>query len=404
MANFRYRAIAPTGEILQGVMEAATKDEVVAKLQEQGNVPIEAQLADKSAASIVGLLGSSSGVSADQIGTFTEQLANLLGAGLPLDRALQILLDLAENDKMKRLVTRIRDSVRGGSSLSVALENQGGAFTKLYINMVRAGEMGGTLDKTLRQLAEYLKRSKELRSSVVSALIYPILLLLMAGGSLIFMLTYVVPKLQPIFDQLGGELPLLTKMVLALAAVLRYGWWVIIVGAIATVLYFRKQMSEPATRRIWDARLLKVFGVGDLLCKMDTARLVRTAGTLLKNGVPLLSTLTIAKNVLTNSVLQDAVETASKDVKTGGSLAPALAQTKLFPKLAIQMVTVGEETGQLDDMLLKVADVYDYEVKTTVDRLLAIFVPALTLFLAGFIAIIVSSMIMAIMSINNLVG
>jgi general secretion pathway protein F len=189
-----------------------------------------------------------------------------------------------------------------------------------------------------------------------------------------------------------------------LAATLRYGWWVIIMLAIATVLYFRKQMSEPQTRRIWDGRLLRSFGVGDLLCKMDTARLVRTAGTLLKNGVPLLSTLTIARNVLGNSVLQDAVEAASKNVKTGGSLAPALAQTKLFPKLALQMVTVGEETGQLDEMLLKVADVYDAEVKTTVDRLLAMFVPALTLFLAGFIAVIVTSMIMAIMSINNLVG
>jgi general secretion pathway protein F len=404
MPSFRYRAIAPTGEILQGVLEAATKDEVIAKLQEQGNTPIEAQLADKAGASLSALLGNSSGVTADQIGMFTEQLANLLGAGLPLDRALQILLDLAETDKMKRLVTRIRDAVRGGSSLSVAMENQGGAFTKLYINMVRAGEMGGTLDRTLRQLAEYLKRSKELRSNVVSALIYPCLLLVMAGGSLLFMLTYVVPKLQPIFDQLGGELPLLTRMVLGLAAVLRYGWWLLILGAVGLVIYFRKQMSEPATRRIWDARFLRLFGVGELLQKMDTARLVRTAGTLLKNGVPLLSTLTIAKNVLTNTVLQDAVEAASKNVKTGGSLAPALMQTKLFPKLALQMVTVGEETGQLDDMLLKVADVYDYEVKTTVDRLLAMFVPALTLFLAGFIAVIVTSMIMAIMSLNNLVG
>jgi general secretion pathway protein F len=404
MPQFRYRAIAPTGEILQGILEASTQEEVIYKLQEQGNVPIEAQLADKAAVSLRGLLGNSAGVSAQQVGMFTEQLANLLGAGLPLDRALQILMDLAENEKMKRLVQRIRDSVRGGSALSVAMENQGGAFSKLYINMVRAGEMGGTLDRTLRQLSEYLKRSEELKSGVVSALIYPLLLLLMAGGSLVFMLTYVVPKLQPIFDQLGGELPLLTQFVLLMAATLRYGWWVLLLLALGTSIYFRKQMSEPATRRKWDARFLNLSGIGDLLCKMDTARLVRTGGTLLKNGVPLLSTLNIAKNVLTNTVLQDAVEIASKNVKTGGGLAPALAQTKLFPKLALQMVTVGEETGQLDDMLLKVADVYDKEVKTTVDRLLALFVPVLTLFLAGFIGMIVTSMIMAIMSINNLVG
>jgi general secretion pathway protein F len=404
MPSFRYRAIAPTGEILQGVMEASSREDVISKIQEQGNVPIEADSADKAQTSIRGLLSSSGGVTADQISTFTEQLANLMGAGLPLDRALQILLDLAENDKMKRLVTRIRDAVRGGSSLSNALENQGGVFSKLYVNMVRAGEMGGTLDRTLRQLADYLMRTKDLRANVVSALIYPCLLLLMAGGSLIFMLTYVVPKLQPIFDSLGGELPLLTKIVLAFAAVLRYGWWVLILAGFGVVIYFRKQMSEPDTRRKWDMRFLNVFGVGDLLCKMDTARLVRTAGTLLKNGVPLLSTLTIAKNVLTNTILQDSVEAASKEVKTGANLAPALMHTKQFPRLAIQMVTVGEETGQLDDMLLKVADVYDIEVKTTIDRLLAMFVPLLTLSLAGFIAVIVTSMIMAIMSLNNLVG
>jgi general secretion pathway protein F len=404
MPSFRYRAIAPTGEILQGVMDAGSRDEVIARLQEQGNVPIEAHSAESGGGSLRGLLSNSAGVSSDQVGTFTEQLANLLGAGLPLDRAMQILLDLAESEKMKRLVTRIRDGVRGGSSLSVSLENQGGVFSKLYVNMVRAGEMGGSLDKTLRQLADYLKRTKELKANVVSALIYPVLLLLMAGGSLIFMLTFVVPKLQPIFDQLGGELPLLTRMVLAMAAVLRYGWWAIIIVVIAVVLYFKKQYSTVETRLPWDERLLDLFGVGDLLTKMDTARLVRTAGTLLKNGVPLLSTLSISRNVLTNTVLQRAVEVASKDVKTGGNLAPALQQTKRFPKLAIQMVTVGEETGQLDDMLLKVAEVYDSEVKITVDRLLAMMVPLLTLFLAGFIALIVVSMIMAIMSVNNLVG
>lgn len=403
MPTFRYRAIAPNGEILQGVMEAGSTDEVVAKLQEQGNVPIEAHATDAGAAGISSLLNRS-GVSQDQISTFTEQLANLLTAGLPLDRAMQILVDLAENDKIKRLVTRIRDSVRGGSALSVALDAQGGVFSKLYVNMVRAGEMGGTLDRTLKQLAEYLKRSKELRSGVVSALIYPCILLLMAGGSMIFMLTYVVPKLQPIFDQLGGELPLLTRLVLFMAAILRYGWWVIGLLVIIGVRYFRQQMANPTTRLVWDGRFLGWFGIGDLLTKMDTARLVRTAGTLLKNGVPLLSTLSIAKNVLSNTVLQEAVERASKEVKTGGGLAPALSSTKVFPRLAVQMVTVGEETGQLDDMLMKVAEVYDQEVKTTVDRLLALMVPLITLFLAGFIAVIVVSMIMAIMSVNNLVG
>jgi len=404
MPSFRYRAIAQNGEILQGVIDASSREECVLKLQEQGHVPIEAHPADGGGTSIRGLLLTGTGISADQIGMFTEQLSNLLGAGLPLDRAINILADLAENDAMRRMVTRIRDAVRGGSSLSLAMENQGGVFSKLYVNMVRAGEMGGSLDKTLRQLAEYLKRTKDLKSNVVSALIYPCLLLLMAGGTLMFMLTYLVPKLRPVFDQLGGDLPMLTQIVLACASVLRYGWWVIILAAIFGTIYFRKQMTNFDSRLIWDRRFLNIPGVGDLLTKMDTARLVRTAGTLLKNGVPLLSTLSIAKNVLTNTLLQQAVETASKEVKTGGGLASALQRTKLFPKLAVQMVTVGEETGQLDDMLLKVSDVYDSEVRITVDRLLALLVPLLTFAMAALIAIIVVSMIMAIMRINSLVA
>ena len=404
MPSFRYRAIAQNGEILQGVLDAASREDCVLKLQEQGHVPIEAHVADGGGGSLRGLLLSRSGVSQDQIGMFTEQLSNLLGAGLPLDRAINILADLAENDAMRRMVTRIRDAVRGGSSLSLAMENQGGVFSKLYVNMVRAGEMGGSLDKTLRQLAEYLKRTKDLKSNVVSALIYPCLLLLMAGGTLMFMLTYLVPKLRPVFDQLGGDLPMLTQIVLACASVLRYGWWAIILAGIFGTYYFRKQMSNFDTRLVWDQRFLNLPGVGDLLTKMDTARLVRTAGTLLKNGVPLLSTLSISKNVLTNTLLQQAVETASKEVKTGGGLASALQRTKLFPKLAVQMVTVGGETGQLDDMLLKVSDVYDSEVRITVDRLLALLVPLLTFTMAGLIAIIVVSMIMAIMRINSLVA
>ncbi len=404
MPSFRFKAVAPNGEVLQGQMEAANTDEVVAKLHEQGNLPLEAIPADQAAGAGFGALFRSTGVSQADVANFTQQLATLVGAGLPLDRSLLVLAELAESPRLKRLVDRIRDEVRGGVSLSEALERQHGVFSRLFINMVRAGEMGGTLDHTLTRLSEYLERAQELKSSVVSALIYPCILLLLAGGAMIFLLVFVIPNFMPLFEQLGGELPILKQIVLAMANALRYGWCAIALAAAGVAVYFQRQFADPTTRLIWDTRLINLKWIGDLLIKIDTARFARTAGTLLKNGVPLLSAMSIAKNVLGNSALGEQVESATKDVKTGGGLAHALAVGKRFPRMALQMIAVGEETGQLDDMLLRAADTYDREVRTTIDRLMAAFVPVMTILLAGFIALIVISMVTAILSLNELVG
>ena len=403
MPSFRFKAVAPNGEVVQGQMEAASADEVVAKLHEQGNLPLEAMPADAAQAAGWGSLFRSTGVSQADVFIFTQQLATLVGAGLPLDRSLAVLADLAESPRLKLLVDRVRDQVRGGISLSEALDRQHGVFSRLYINMVRAGEMGGTLDATLGRLAQYLERAQELKSSVVSALIYPAILLLLAGGALIFLLVYVIPQFMPLFEQLGGDLPILTQIVLAFANAIRYGWWAIAIVVFTTLVYLQRQFRDPVTRMIWDTRILNLKWVGDLVTKIDTARLARTAGTLLKNGVPLLATLSIARNVLGNSALAEQVDTASKEVKTGSGLAHALAASKRFPRLALQMISVGEETGQLDDMLLRAADTYDREVRITIDRLMAAFVPVMTILLAGFIALIVISMVMAILSLNELV-
>lgn len=404
MPAFRFKAVAPNGEVVEGRMDAGSTDEVVAKLHEQGNLPLEAVPADQAQAASWTSLFRTTGVSATDVAMFTQQLATLVGAGLPLDRSLAVLAELAETPRLKRLVDRVRDEVRGGVSLSEALERQHGVFSRLYVNMVRAGELGGTLDQTLTRLSQYLERNQELKSSVVSALIYPCILLLLAGGALIFLMVYVIPKFTPLFEQLGGELPWLTQLVLAAAAAIRYGWWAFLLAAAGVAVYAQRQLSDPVTRLIWDTRLLEARWIGDLMIKIDTARLARTAGTLLKNGVPLLSTLAIAKNVLGNSALAEQVEIASKDVKTGGGLAHALAAGKRFPRLALQMISVGEETGQLDDMLLRAADTYDREVRTTIDRLMAAFVPVMTILLAGFIAVIVISMVMAILSLNEMVA
>lgn len=403
MPVFEYKAVAPSGETVQGTMEAPSLDMVILKLQEAGNIPLQA----KEAGGGLGLGNfsfSRKGMNTREVGQFTQQLSTLLGAGLPLDRSLQVLKELAENDRVGRTVGEIRDKVREGGTLSDALEERHGTFSRLYINMVRAGEVGGTLDTTLSRLTDYLERSAELRDSVISALIYPIMLLLLAAGSLILLLVYVIPQFTPIFEELGGDLPTITKVVLAAGSVLQNFWWALIGITFLIVVQFRRMLENQEKRFAWDTRVLKLRWIGDLVAKLETARLSRTLGTLLTNGVPLLSALSIARNVISNTVLRKDVEDAAVQVKTGGSLARNLASGGRFPRLALQMISVGEETGQLDAMLLKVADTYDREVRNTIDRLLSIFTPVVTMLLAALIGTIVLSVLLAILSINDLVG
>ena len=294
--------------------------------------------------------------------------------------------------------------MREGGSLSDALEEQHGAFNRLFVNMVRAGEIGGTLDSTLARLTDYLERSRDLKDSVISALIYPILLLFLAAGSLILLLVYVIPQFMPIFEELGGDLPVITKVVLGTASILQNFWWALALITMLIVVQFRRMLADAEKRFAWDTRVLSMRWVGDLVAKIETARLTRTLGTLLTNGVPLLSALSIARNVINSTVLRKEINDAARVVKTGGSLARNLAKGGHFPRLALQMISVGEETGQLDTMLMKVSDTYDTEVRNTIDRLLSIFTPVVTLLLAVLIGTIVLSVLVAILSINDLVG
>jgi general secretion pathway protein F len=404
MPLFEYKAVAPTGETVQGTMEAASLDMVVAKLQEAGNIPLQAKESGSGGFSLSGLRLGRRGMSQREVGEFTQQLSTLLSAGLPLDRSLQVLLDLTESDRVKRTVAEIRDRVREGGSLSDALDEQHGAFNRLFVNMVRAGEVGGTLDVTLARLTDYLERSRDLKDSVISALIYPVLLLVLAAGSLILLLVYVIPQFTPIFEELGGDLPLITKVVLGAGSILQNFWWAIILVTVFAVVQFRRMLADQEKRFAWDTRVLSVRWVGDLVAKIETARLTRTLGTLLTNGVPLLSALSIARNVIGNTALAMDINDAAREVKTGGSLARNLAKGERFPRLALQMISVGEETGQLDTMLMKVSDTYDIEVRNTIDRLLSIFTPVVTLLLAVLIGTIVLSVLVAILSINDLVG
>ncbi|HEX3895789.1 MAG TPA: type II secretion system inner membrane protein GspF [Rudaea sp.] len=402
MALYRYKAVTSAGEVVEGQFDVASNDEAVAKIQDAGNIPLEVrEAAGGVGGRSFGGLFRRSAMNAAQVLQFTQQMSTLLGAGLPLDRALQIVLELPEAEKARRVIERVRDTVRGGAPLSDGLEAESDVFSKLYVNMVRAGEIGGSLDATLSRLANYLERAKALKESVVNAMIYPAILIVMVFAALLVLLIFVVPQFVPMFKDMNVELPLITQIVLFVGLGLRDWWWLMAIGLVAFVVFMRRQLADPASRLKFDAWLLRARVVGPLFSKLETARLARTLGTLLKNGVPLLTAMSIGRNVLGNAALAEAVEKATEEVKTGGGLAFSLSHSKRFPKLALQMISVGEESGALDEMLLKVADTFDIEAKNTVDRMLSALVPVMTVIMTGVVGFIMMAILVPIMSVSG---
>lgn len=405
VAQFRYRALNARGEMLDGLMEAASEAEVVQRLQEQGHMPVEARPAGEGGgpANWRALLRPKP-FAGQRLVQFTQQLATLLAAGQPLDRALTILLDLPEDAAAKRTIVDIRDAVRGGSPLSQALERQHGAFSRLYVNMVRAGEAGGSLHDTLQRLADYLERSRELRGRVINALIYPAILVVMVGLSLLFLLGYVVPQFAAMYDSLDAQLPVFTRLVLGVGELVRDWWLLMLAVPLLALLWFDRRLRDPAFRARFDAWLLDTRLAGPLVAKLETARLARTLGTLLRNGVPLLAALGIGRNVLGNRALAADVEAAAEEVKGGVGLSPALGRGKRFPRLALQMIQVGEESGALDSMLLKTADTFEQETGQALDRMLAALVPVVTLLLAGIVMVVILAVLVPIYDLTNVIG
>ncbi len=405
MALYRYKALNARGEQLSGQMEAGSGAEVAARLQEQGHLPMEARLASEVGSEYNWrALLKPKPFAGPRLVQFTQQLATLLGAGQPLDRALGILLDQPEDDASKQLLGDIRDTVRGGAALSSALERHHDVFGRLYVNMVRAGEAGGSLQETLQRLSHYLESARALRVRVINALVYPIILLVMVGLSLLFLLGYVVPQFSAMYDSLGADLPWFSKLVLGLGNFIRHWWIVVLAVPLLALLWLDRKRRDPAFMLRVDIWLLGNRFAGPLLAKFDTARLARTLGTLLRNGVPLLAALGIARNVLENRVLAADVDAAADAVRNGGGLSVALGKSKHFPRLALQMIQVGEESGMLDAMLLKTADTFEQDTEAAMDRLLAALVPAITLCLAVVVGVVILSVLAPIYDLTNVVG
>ncbi|WAK02680.1 type II secretion system F family protein [Methylobacter sp. YRD-M1] len=403
MALFSYKAINSLGETEEGVRDAFDEQGLIAALQSEGYIPI--RVAPATARSFLGFsLGAKqSRLSQKEIGMLTSELATLLESGLPLDRSLSVLMDLtADNERLNKLIGRVLERVKGGSSLADALEKQAGVFSKFYINMIRAGEAGGSLGEVLTRLADYLERSRELKDTISTALIYPVILLVMSLASLFVMLTFVVPQFTEMFESAGKALPVPTQIVVGLAEWLQSYWWALVLIVVVAYGYMNFQLADPVTKKAWDRRFLAMPLFGSIILNKETANISRTLGTLLGNGVSILTALAIARETVDNLALAEVCADAEEQLKQGRNMSDALLEKGVLPKMAMQMIKMGEETGKLEEMLLRVATIYDKQLRVAIQRMLALLEPALIITLGVMIAGIIVSILLAILSVNDL--
>lgn len=406
MAHFRYRAVSAEGKVARGEMEQDSVERVAAQLARQGLTPLSIEpLAGGASArggdALARLFSRRRGAQ-NTIAEFTRELAIMLSSSVPLDRSLAVLQGLATDARLKEIIGAIVKKVRTGSTLADAFREHP-EFSEFFVNMIRAGESSGALEVTLTRLAEHMERAKALKSTVSSALMYPAILLVVASGSLIILLGFVVPKFADMFNEMGGTLPLPTRIVMAAGDWVGSYWWLLLALIGAAVAGVSNLLAKPEFRERLDRRLLAIPLTGDLVRKVETARLAHTLGTLLAGGVVLVNALSIALATVGNRTLRADLEQGVAALKEGKLLSHALIANSHFPPLAMHMIQVGEETGQLEPILLKVAAIYDDEVSGAVKRFLALLEPVLILGLGVVIAGIIVSIMVGIMSVNELV-
>lgn len=403
MPLFKYKVINSFGETEEAIRDASDEKSLISALQAEGYIPITVGPASGKSFLGLSLGGKQNKLSQKDIGLFTGELATLLESGLPLDKSLSVLIDLTDdNERLSKLIGRVLEKVKGGSSLADALEKQTGIFSKFYLNMLRAGEAGGNLGDVLARLAEYLEESRELKETVSTALIYPAILLVMSLASLFVMLTFVVPQFTEMFESAGKELPVSTQIVVALAEWLQKYWWILIGAVLLASSYMKYQMADPVRKKVWDRLFLRMPLVGNIVQNKETANISRTLGTLLGNGVSILSAMVIVRETVDNLVMADALQETEEQLKQGKHMYDALHDKAIFPKMAMQMIKMGEETGRLEEMLLRVATMYDKQLRVSISRMLALLEPALIITLGLMIAGIIVSILLAILSVNDL--
>jgi general secretion pathway protein F len=398
-ATFHYRAVAADGKLRSGVITAESGKTVARELIRQGLTPVYVGFEEKKSAALK--LPSFGGGRRRDILFFTQELSTLLNSGVPLDRALSITSELTTRPQFRAIVLDILRSIKGGKSLADALALHPAYFSDLYINMVRAGEASGSLGQIFERLADFEHSRDELRSYIVSAMIYPILLASVGVVSIFIMLYFVVPRFASIFDDSRMKIPTPTLIMLQASHIVQDWWWLAALCLAGAIAAFRVYIGTAHGRYWWDTTRLKLPILGDALQKAETSRFARAMSTLVGNSVPLVQSLHISAGILFNSRMANSLKEVAQGVKRGEGISQPLARTKMFPPLASHLLTVGEETGKLDLMFARMASIYEEETRASIKRFTAIFEPIVILVMGIIVGGLVLSMLLAITSIND---
>lgn len=410
MAKFAYKALNKEGKEIFGIVEAESQALAITNVRTLGFYPTmvrEARKADeKRARNQKGGLSELyfGGVKTKEIVVMTRQLATLIDAGLPLLRSLNILIAQQKPSKLRDILREISSDVQSGATLSEALAKHPKQFDRLFVNMVRAGEVGGMLEVVLNRLAMFMERRQALKRRVRGAMIYPIAVIIIATGIVSFLLVKVVPVFAEIFEEFGKGLPAPTQFLVDAGEFMQYQWWKLLLIVNCTIIAIKFLAKIKLVKSIMDRVSLKVWLIGDLVTKVAVARFARTLGTLITSGVPILQALKITKETIGNEVIQNAVQKVHDSIKEGDTIAAPLDESKVFPPMVVNMIDVGEETGSLDSMLMKVADIYDAEVEAAVEGMLALMEPMIIIVLGGIIGFIVVALYLPIFTLGDAIS
>ena len=400
MPTFKYIAKENTGKTVTGVLDFSDKALLVEALRKKGLIIISISETTKKGA----VLTSSKKVKLDDIVIFSRQLATMVDSGIALVQALDILCEQIEKSNFKSIVAKIKDDIETGSSLSEAFSKHPAAFSQLYINMVKAGESSGTLDDILDRLATYLEKTNTLQRKVKSSLVYPAVVVTMAMAITLVMLLKVIPTFKGIFSMLGGTLPFPTRVLIFISDTLREMFLYVASGVILAVFAFRRYMKTPQGRHNADRLLLKLPILGQLFRKMAVAKFTRTLATLVKSGVPILVALEIVGKTAGNTVIEHAVDKVRIGIREGENIAEPLAKSGAFPPMVVRMISVGEQAGELEKMLTKIADFYEDQVDAAVSGLTSLIEPLIIAFLGIIIGGIVIAMFLPVFKLTEIIA
>jgi len=404
MPLYRYTAVSKAGEFVEGQLDAPDRQSLARLLEARDLLPVRANTGSNG--SLWELLNRDvvgGGVSREQVTLLARELSTLLGAGLTVDRALDVLADVSVSPASARLVRGLRDDVRSGRSLAEALSGHRDVFDQPYVAMVRAGEEAGALDVVLGRLAIFLEQADAVRSRVHGALLYPLILVGFACLTIVVLTVFVVPEFEALFANAGATPPFAIRALSTSADLAVTGWWALLIAVAVFLLGWRWLRSRPSTALAIDRFKLGLPIFGRLITRIEAARLARMLATLTGNGVPLLVALGIAREAVRNRVVAETLGAAASGLRRGQGFADSLATTEVLPRLLVHMVRIGEETGHLEAMLAKTSEIYDQEIERITQRLLTMLVPVVTLVLGLLIAVIIGSVLTAVLSINDLV-